>query len=98
MRGDSRELQRVQAAASAARETELAAQERTALLSRLLPLQQQARSGDDPRQIAEELDRILKTLLPHERREVTSADQPGQGPDATPPDGQPPSDPGERHP
>ena len=98
VRGDSRELQRVQAAASAARETELAAQERTALLARLLPLQQQARSGKDPGQIAEELDRILKTLVPHERREVTSADQQGQGLEPGPSDGQPPGDSGERHP
>ncbi len=98
VRGDSRELQRVQAAASAAREAELAAQERTALLSRLLPLQQQARSGNDPRQIAEELDRILKTLLPHERREVTSADHQDQGLEPAPSDGQPASEPPDRHP
>jgi hypothetical protein len=64
VRADSRELRVARRDAEYARASEQAGLERIGLIGELRRLEQQARAGDQPDQLADELGRVVGTLLP----------------------------------
>jgi hypothetical protein len=64
VRADSRELRVARRDADYARASEQAGLERIGLIGELRRLEQQARAGDQPDQLADELGRVVGTLLP----------------------------------
>ena len=79
-RPDSRELRVARRDADYARAAEQVGLERIGLIGELRRLEQQARAGDEPAQLAEELGRVVSTLLPAARVESIEpvADEPDE--------------------
>src|SRR4051794_13245310 len=69
VRADSRELRVARRDADYARAAEQVGLERIGLIGELRRLEQQARGGDEPAQLADELGRVVSTLLPAARVE-----------------------------
>jgi hypothetical protein len=67
VRADSRELRVARRDAAYARATEQAGAERLSLIGDLRRLEQQARAGDRPDELADELSRVVNTLMPASR-------------------------------
>ena len=71
VRADSRELRVARREADYARASEQAGLERIGLIGELRRLEQQARAGDQPDELADELSRVVNTLMPATRVSAT---------------------------
>jgi len=79
VRADSRELRVAHRDADYARASDQARLERLGLVGDLRRLEQQARSGDAPERLADELGRVVGTLLPTTQRETSETADDGLG-------------------
>lgn len=64
VRADARELRTAQREVAVARAAEQVGQDRIGLIGELRRVEQQARTGGDPAQVADSLQRMVDTLLP----------------------------------
>jgi hypothetical protein len=86
VQADSRQLRVAERDASVARATTDAARDRLALVAQLRRVQDRARAGSPPGEVADALDGVLEDLLPTEARDADDGRAP-QGPNgAAPPD------------